>query len=315
MPGKRIIVVPDMRIGKPTLSKVTVGVALVGFLAGSAQAAPVPVDEMGARSLGRGGVGRADGADVSGEELNLASVSLVPAYSVYGGAELGPDARFLARSGAVDSRTSPVALGAGYRWRVDDVPPTGADLPGWAPVADDALGNPTSAHRVHLGAALPFLERRLSLAVHTRFDWWDAELSGKGTAFNFGFSVAGRPLPSLTVAAAARNLLTTSDTRTTREVDLGLRFDPGPYLGIEADVVAPIADGLDIETFAWRAGADISATTWLAVRGGWSMEAGAHNAHAGIGLVSDKATLDYGIKVRLDAPERNWHALDLRVNF
>jgi hypothetical protein len=308
-----------MWLGKPTLSMVTVGVVLVSFTAPPAHASSDhPLDHpevMGARSLGRGGVGRADATDISGEELNLAAVSLIPSYSFFGGAELGPDGRFLARAGAVDSRTSPVALGAGYRWRADNVPPTGAALPGWAPADGEALDNPTTAHRVHLGVALPFLERRLSLAVHTRFDWWDAEIAGPANAFNFGFSVAGRPVPSLTVAAGARSLLTTVDTRTQREVDLALRFDPGPYLGFEADVVAPIADGLDVDTFEWRAGLDVSATQWLALRGGWSMDSGGHNAHLGLGLVSDKATLDYGIKVQLDAPERNWHALDLRINF
>lgn len=287
----------------------------VSLGASPAHAGTVESDEMGARALGRGGVGRADGADASAEQFNLAAVSLTPSYSMFAGAELGPDGRFLARAGAVDSRTSPVALGAGYRWRVDNVPPTGSELPGWAPADGDALDNPTGAHRVHLGVALPFLQKRLSLAVHTRFDWWTSELSGDSNAFNLGFSVAGRPVPSLTVAAAARNLLTTDDTRTTREVDLGVRFAPGPYLGLEMDVVAPIAPGLDVDTFGWHAGADISATTWLALRGGWSRFAGAHHAHAGLGLVSEKATLEYGIKVRLDAPERNWHALDLRVNF
>lgn len=315
MLGKRHIVVPDMWLGKPTFSMVTVGVVLTSFLAGSAHAEAPHAEDMGARALGRGGVGRADAADVSGEELNLSAAALVPSYSIFAGAELGPDGRFQARAGALDSRTSPVALGAGYRWRVDDVPPTGADLPGWTPAGDDVLANPTMAHRVHLGVALPVLQRRLSFGVHTRYDWWDAELSGTGSAFNFGFSVAARPIPTLTLAAATRNLLTTTDTRTTREADLSVRFDPGPYLGLEADVVAPIADGLDVDTFAWRVGADVSATKVLALRGGWSMESGIHHAHAGLGLVSEKATLDYGIKVRLDAPERNWHALDLRVNF
>ena len=54
---------------------------------------------------------------------------------------------------------------------------------------------------------------------------------------------------------------------------------------------------------------------WLALRAGWSMESGTHYASAGIGLINEKAVLDYGVKVQLDDPSRNWHGLDLRVNF
>ncbi len=303
--------------GKPPLA---FALAL-GALAVGSQAAPAFADDMGARSLGSGGVGLADGKNPAGEELNLSAAALDPSYVVYGGAEVGPDKRFLARSGAVDSRTSPVALGAGYRWMTDNVPPTGADLPGWKPAGGD-LSNLTTTQRVHLGLAVPLLDRRLSIGAHTRFDWRTSALTGASNAFNFGFSVAGRPVPSLTVAAGARNLLVSDFPDVTRLADLGVRFDPGPYLGLEVDVSAPIegpASGAEarfgVDTFQWRAGADVSATKWLALRGGWSLVEDHHHAHVGLGLVSDKATLEYGVKVQLDQPARNWHALDLRISF
>lgn len=327
MLGKRHIVVPDMWPGKPPLafllavSLKAVEVLAVGSLAALAYAEPAYAEDMGARSLASGGVGLADGKNVAGEELNLSAAALDPSYVVYGGAEVGPDKRFLARSGAVDSRTSAVALGAGYRWMMDNVPPAGAELPGWKP-ADTELSNLSTTQRVHLGLAVPFLERRLAIGAHTRFDWKDSALTGTTNAFNFGFSVAGRPIPTLTVAAGARNLLTSAFTSVTREADLAVRFDPGPYLGLEADVSAPIegpasaaSEQFGVDTFRWRAGADVSATSWLALRGGWSLVEDHHYAHAGLGLVSDKATLDYGVKVQLDMPSRNWHALDLRINF
>jgi hypothetical protein len=329
MPGKRHIVVPNMWTGKPppafadrlgaVASRFTLGTT--GVLLSAALAAPAhavtpggAAEDMGARALGRGGVGRADGADVGGEELNLAASALTPQYILFAGGEIGPDGRLLARTGAVDSRTSVVALGAGYRYFVDDVPPTGAELPGWKPAGTE-LANGGSHQRVHLGLAVPLLERRLSFGGNARFDWGATELAGDQSAFNFGFSVAARPVASLTFAAGARNLLVTGYPHVQREVDLSARFDPGKYLGIEADVVAPIVGGFDVGGFQWRAGADVAATTWLTLRGGWSMDAGAHSAHAGLALVSDKATLDYGVKVRLDDPSRNWHAVDLRVNF
>lgn len=297
-------------------SRFTLGT--IGFLlcAGPAAAAAPggAAEDMGARALGRGGTGRADGADVAGEEVNLAASALTPQYILFAGGEIGPDGRLLARGGAVDSRTSVVALGAGYRYFVDDVPPTGAELPGWKPAGAE-LTNGGAHQRVHLGLAVPLLERRLSFAGQARYDWGKTELAGEQSAFNFGFSVAARPIESLTFALGARNLLLAGYPHVQREVDLSARFDPGKYVGVEVDVVAPVVGAFDVADFQWRAGADLPVTPWLTLRGGWSMDAGVHSAHAGLALVSEKATLDYGVKVRLDDPSRNWHGVDLRVNF
>ncbi len=291
--------------GKPRL------VIVAALAVGTSEAM---ASDMGARSTGRGGVGVADAADAAGEEQNLAAVALDPRYVVFVGAGLGPDGRFLLRGGAVDSRTSIVALGAGYQRLADDVPPTGADLPGWKP-ADGELANPTTWQRVHLGLAVPFAERRVSVGASGRFDWRTSALSGEQMAFNFGVSAAGRPIDQLTIALGARNLLGATYPRVARELDLGVRYTPGERFGVEGDVTAPLDADFGIDRFAWRAGVDGAVTEWLALRGGWSMESGTHFASAGVGLVSEKATLDYGIKVQLDAPERNWHGLDLRINF
>jgi hypothetical protein len=276
-------------------------------------AVPASAEELGARSMGRGGVGRADAADVGGEAENLAALSLVPRYEIVAGAELGPDARFLLRSNAVDSRTSKVTLGAGYQRLTDNVPPTGDALPGWK-LPGEELENPTSHQGVHLGLAVPFLDHRLAIAAHTRFDWRSSDLEGDDNAFNFGFSVAGRPLPTLTLAAGARDLLG-GYADTTRSADLSVRYDPGPYLGIEADVTTPLEGTFTADRLGVHAGFDVGAVKWLALRGGWYMDEGTHFATAGIGLISEQATLDYGVRVQLDDPARNWHGLDLRVSF
>ncbi|MFN7142599.1 MAG: hypothetical protein ACK4YP_02400 [Myxococcota bacterium] len=270
--------------------------------------------EMGARSMARGGVGLADSGDAAGEERNLAAVSLDPRYVMFAGAGLGPDGSFLLRGGALDSRTSIVALGAGYRRLTDAVTPTGDELPGWHPAGEEIVDHATW-QRVHLGLALPFAERRVSIAALTRFDWRSSMLSGKSYAFNFGFSAAARPVEGLTVALGARDLLGNAYPRIDREADLAVRYSPGPRFGVEADVTAPIDKDFGVDRFQWRAGLDGGVADWLALRGGWSMEAGTHFASAGIGLVSEQAVLDYGVKVQLDDPARNWHALDLRVNF
>lgn len=277
-------------------------------------AARASAQDAGARSMGRGGVGRADATDVANEELGLAAIALDPRYEIYAGAELGPDGRFLARGGAVDSRTSVVTLGAGYRRLADDVLPPVSGLPGWRP-AGEAFANPATWQRFHLGVAVPLLDRRLSFAANAHYDWRTSALNGDEKAFNFGFSVAGRPIPQLTLAGGAQNLLSNDFARVRRDASVAIRWDPGPFLGLEGDVVAPIDADFGLDRFAWRVGVDGGVTSWLILRGGWSMESETHHASAGFGLVSEHGILEYGIKVRLDHPADNWHALDLRVVF
>jgi hypothetical protein len=291
------------------------GKRCLGIVAGLAwSAAPAAASDMGARATARGGVGLADGGDAAGESQNLAAVALDPRYVLYAGAGLGPDGYFLARGGAVDTKTAVVAMGAGYSRLADNVAPSGDELPGWKD-PDAELGNPTTWQRVNVGLAVPMLGRRLSIGVSGRHDWRTSALSGDDQAFNFGVSVAGRPIEMLTLAAGGRNLLGANYARVTREVDLAARFTPGPNLGVEADISAPADEDFAIGRFTWRAGFDVGALDWLALRGGWSLESTTHYASAGLGLVNEKVVLDYGVKVQLDDPARNWHGLDLRVNF
>jgi hypothetical protein len=275
---------------------------------------PSLAGDMGARALARGGVGLADAGDAAGEAENLAAASLDPRYVVYAGAGLGADNALLLRAGALDSRTSVVALGAGYTRLTDDITPDDAELPGWK-VPDEALSNAALWQRAHVGIAVPFLDRRISVAALGRVDWRSGVLLDEDFAFNFGFSAAGRPIEQLTLALGARNLLDTGFTRVTREADFAVRYTPGPRFGVEADVMAPLDAAFGIDRFAWRLGVDGGPLEWLALRGGWCMEAGTHFASAGVGLIHEKAVLDYGVRVQLDDPARNWHGLDLRVNF
>jgi len=294
-----------MWCGKPRLSIVA------GLLFCTA---PAFASELGARATARGGVGFADAGDAAAEEWNIAASALDPRYVIFAGAGLGPDDYVNLRAGALDSRTSPVALGAGYARLVDDVAPTGADRPGWT-TPGAALSNPTAWQRVHLGIGVPFLERRMSVAASARYDWRTSALAGADNAFDFGLSVAGRPVEQVTLALGARNLLDSDYPRITREADLGVRWTPGPRFGVEADISSPIDANFSVDRFVWRGGLDAGLAEWLALRGGWSTEAGTNFASVGVGLIHTSVVLDYGVKIQLDDPSRNWHALDLRVNF
>ena len=270
--------------------------------------------DSGARAQGRDGVGRADGADAGSISENLAAASLDPHYNVVTGAALGPDHHFRYHAGAIDTRTSVVSLGAGYYRLTDNVPPASAELPGWMP-PDEVFDNPAQHQGAFLGLAVPFLERKVSLSVTGRYDWENSIYGGKDTTFNFGFGAAVRPVESLTFAAGIRDLLDTGYSRNARRADLGVRFSSGPFIGVEANAVAPLAGDYSLGAWGWHGGADIGFTKWFTLRGGASFSHGVTSASAGIGLVSEHACLDYGMKIETKDPSRHWHALDLTVLF
>jgi hypothetical protein len=290
------------------------GKRVVGALVGCGAFAPAWAQDVGARAQAHGDALRADLDDVSGLSENLAALTMKERYDVFAGAGLGPDARFVLRGGAVDSRTSPhVTIGAGYERLAENVAPTGDLLPGWKE-PDEVLDNPSLDQTVYAGVAVPVLDRHLVFAGNGRYRWGTSLREGSTSAFDFGFSVAGRPAETVTLSLGARNLLN-SDDASPRVVDFGARWQPGKYFAIEGDAVAPAEGDFALDRFGWHGGVDASFTDWLTVRAGYENVATASYVTAGAGLGNDKVSLDYGMRLDVGTPSRNWHALDLRVSF
>ena len=273
-------------------------------------------DWLGARSLGRGGTGLADGEDAGAAGVNVATVSLADRYDLVAGGVRGPDDTWIGRIAAVDSRTSVVTLGATYTYKADDVPPTGDALPGWI-VAGDEIDNPATHQGLSIGIAYPFLERKFSVGFTGRYDWLASENEGNASAFNFGASIAGKPADSLTLALSVQNVLDLDYVDTRRLVDIGARWQPGPYLALEGSLRTEWMGNPFEESLAEHVGIDLFAVKWLALRGGWQHENGQHQVGGGIGLISDKAAIDYGISGELGTadPVRLWHGVDIRIHF
>lgn len=287
------------------------GSALLLGRALSAHAEELP----GARSAGRGGVGLANPTDVGEVATNVAAVALGERYDLVAGGAYGPDDTWLGRVAAADSRTSLVTLGATYTYRVDDVEPPLSALPGWV-LDGDELTNTTSHQGFAVGIAYPFLDRRMSIAATGRYDWRDSEQEGSSDAFNFGVSAAGKPSEAFTVALGINNALDLGYPDSERTVDVGARWEPGPFLGLEGALRTEWMGDPFEESIAEHVGADVGLTEWLRLSAGWQHDDGVHTLGGGISLVSDKADLDYSLQGELDAdPARLWHSLDLRIHF
>jgi len=289
------------------------GKAIVGFGV-IATSMPAFGQDAGARTLGHGGAGVADTNAPSGGAPSFAAVSLAPRYDVVGGAGLGPYSHIALTSKAFDSRTARVSMGGGYYRVWDNAPPRDAALPGWKPAGVE-IEDPTVHNGVYLGFALPVLERALSFSVIPRYDWRESALTGNEGALNAGVGIAARPIVGVSIAAFAGDLFPNDYPDTARTLAIGARWDPGPYLGLGGDVEAPLTDEFAVGAFGWRAGLDAGFTEWLLVRGGYSNESGLSAAHAGVGLTSVKADVDYGARVALDGSWQHWHVLDFGVKF
>lgn len=269
----------------------------------------------GARAAGRGGVGLANPSDVGEIDTNVAAVALSERYDLVAGGTYGPDDTWMGRVAAADSRTSVVTLGASYTYRVDDVAPPLSALPGWV-LADDEITNLTAHQGFALGIAYPFLDRRLSIAATGRYDWRDSEQEGSSDGFNFGVSAAGKPSEAVTVALGINNALDLGYPDIERTVDLGVRWEPGPFLGLEAVLRTEWMGDPFEESIGEHVGVDVGLTQWLRLSGGWQHDGGLHTVGGGLSLVSDKADLDYSLQGEVDTdPGRLWHTLDLRVHF
>ena len=289
--------------------------ALVGTALSVSSATAHAEEWEGARSAGRGGTGLANGNDVGAIAENVATIALSERYDLGGGGVAGPDDTWLGRIAAVDSRTSLVTLGASYTFRTDDVPPATEFIPGWT-VLGEAITNTTSHQGVTLGMAYPLANRKVALGLTGRYDWRASETSGESNGFNVSLSAAARPLAPLTLALAINNALDLGYEDTRRLVDLGVRWEPGPYLGLEGELTTEWMGDPFEESLAEHVGVDFGVTEWLRLGAGWQHEDGLHQVGGGLALVSDKAELDYSLVADVDAePARLWHGIDVRLHF
>lgn len=275
-------------------------------------AANEDLEDVGARATGSGMVGVANPNDIGAVRLSIATASLTERYELYTGGELGPDKHLGFRGGAMDSRTGPVAMALGYHRVSDATKLRVSERPGWKTEEED-FENPTLHQGVFGGVAYPFAPGTASVAVDARYDWYESDELGSAGAFNFGFSFAYRPATPFTLAAAIDNLLENDFRDTERQLRVGARWDAGTYFGVEGDVLAPVRPTWDWQQVDWRVGANVGVAEFLALRAGYANDATRSWVTGGLGLMSEKFDLDYGVRVRLDAPRHNVHVVDLRI--
>ncbi len=291
------------------------GVWLLMVLSPMAHAADsLLLEDPGARSLGRGGASRADPDAVAEVADSVTAASLQSTYAMYAGVSVMPDARFGWRVGALDARTSPIALGVRYQRYGDEPTLQGSERPGWK-LTGEELTDPTVHQAIALAAAVPMAGRRFSLGVSGRHHWREGERSGRDRATNLGVSATGMPAQMLVLSLGARNLVLQDYPETQRHLDAGARFLGGETFAVEIDGAVPWVDGVDFGGARWMGGVDVQPISWLKLRAGTSQQEQAWWVHAGLTIGNEKGGLEYGLRVDTRQASDNWHAIDLSLRF
>lgn len=308
-----------MSTSTPRVEPLLLGALLL--TSGAARAA----DLVTAESLGGAGAVAADPRAASALYASPAIQTLDARYDAVVGARLGGLDDLLAHGLARDSRTGPVSLSLGYAWRKANPPPADADLPGWR-LPDEALENPIQETTLAVGLGGAFLGRRLGLGVSGLRTTRDTAFTDAETGWDAGVGLAGRPLPPLTLALGASNLL---DLFQQGDADRPLTATAG--LGLSSEIASAFAQ-LDLELhdpatslpLSWKAGAELVALDGtLPVRLGVRQDAGLDTTFltAGLGVHAPQGGLDYAIVQDLGRDggassvtgTRTWHSLSVKI--
>ncbi len=201
--------------------------------------------------------------------------------------------------GAVDTETSPLALGLVYSGDRFNPPLTTRDLPGWQ-VPGTTLTNLRQNHDLTLSAAVPFWERRISIGVGGSLSFYNHERTGKGTTGNMTAGLAFKPDEHLVIGLSGRNVLPIDDPTLDRPLELLGGFWAGKrgVAGVAIDGGARL-DSSDPLLLSAGLQVDPSATTM--VRAGYRLEEAVHHVAIGAGAGTPDAAMDLGMQVPTNA--------------
>lgn len=258
-------------------------------------------DLLGSRSLGMGGTLRASPSADSAILLNPAGMGLFRAYNINAlYSYRGSDAGSLVNASIVDSFTAKIAAGLSYSF-IHASPSKYFALPTGA----YALSSTLNTHEAALALAYPlgdvFFIGLTGRYVYQSVDQpADVPAAGKIDSIN-GFTMdAGailRPWSSLSIGVTGQNLIGISKDYYPRLLGMGIAYALGTRFNAEFDSVLNFSTAESVKA-SYHVGGELFLGGSYAIRAGYmyDMLRSANYVTGGLGLVSSKISLDFGLR-------------------
>jgi hypothetical protein len=273
----------------PSRKRVSVALGAV-LVAGPAFAGD---DIHGATALATGGAVMANPRTNDAISSNPGVLGIASRYDISGHAGTRPGG-WETHLGVVDSRSSPVSLGAAYRRLVEEPEFSSEDLPGWVVVGE----TPTNVKRYHdiqLALAAPALNRKLSLGLGGNLSFTQHDRGGGGREGDLDVGAAYQPLPWLTIGASGQNLL---------PVEWGHPLDVGLGVHLADEGIGELAVEVE-QRFEAEPGTAVRAGFMkplgeLELRSGWRRESdAAMGVGWGLSWGNEQGAVDYAMEIPL----------------
>jgi len=275
-------------------------------------------DLLGARSLGMGATLRANPSADSAVLLNPAGISLGKAYNLNGMYSYrGADSASLLSASIVDSYTAKVAAGLFYNFIHASPAKTIALASG-----PYSLSSTLNTHEAGLALAYPlgdvFYVGLSGKYVYRSVDQpADAPASGKIDSLNgFTMDVGGilRPWPSLYLAVTGQNLVGLDKTYYPRLMGLGIAYSLGTRFNAEFDSVLNFSTADKVKA-SYHVGGELFLGGSYAIRAGYMYDTlrTANYVTGGLGLVSPKIAVDFGLRQMVSGGADTTIAFSIRV--
>jgi hypothetical protein len=277
-------------------------------------------DNIGAQHEGAGGVAIADPRTNAAITLNPGALGLTDRFDVEFLVNAGGGRNFRWGLSAVDARTNEfISFGLVYNGGLTSVDFLPAELPAWAEVGED-LRNAKQKHELTAALATNLFDRRLGIGLNGTLQIHNTRFGGNRTLGNLDVGIAARPIDYLTLAFAARDLVTVEDT-----FDQPLTLSYAVRGGVEELITASFEGDVRMEHVVnsgldFRFGVDGTIRKLVKVRGGWDYNGDStiHGFSWGVGLFSaDNGTLNYAMRIPVNDPDlvfgRIEHTLSLTL--
>ena len=303
-----------MKSRRPVL--ILAGWVALGVLVGAPAAAEE--DLSGSRSLGMGGTLRAAPSADAAVLLNPAGMSLGKAYHVnamYG--YRASDAGSLVNVSIVDSYTARVAAGLSYSF-LHSTPTTTLPLVG----SSLSLQNTWNTHEAALALSYP-LGKVFYLGFTSKYVYQTVEQpentpeeAKRGGVNGFTMDVGGilRPIPALSLAVTGQNLVGLDKFTYPRLMGLGISYALGTKFLAEFDSVLNFSTAEKVKA-SYHVGGELFLGNAYAIRAGYQYDSlrEANYVSGGLGLVSSKIAVDFGLRQMLTGGADTTIAFALRL--